>query len=65
MSLEFVCLLLLLSWFIVLDEATSLAKPGCEESCGNLTIPYPFGLSLNSWYLIKCDPSYNPFISAG
>lgn len=67
MSLEVVCLLLLLSWFMVLDQstaATSLAKPGCERSCGNLTIPYPFGLSascsLNSWYLIKCDRSYNP-----
>ncbi|CAN4081827.1 unnamed protein product [Withania somnifera] len=67
MSREFVCLLLLLSWFMVLDQFTaapSLAKPGCEESCGNLTIPYPFGLSpscsLNSWFLIKCDKSYNP-----
>ncbi|KAH0696745.1 hypothetical protein KY290_014142 [Solanum tuberosum] len=67
MNLEFVCLLLLLSWLMVLDHstaATSLAKPGCEERCGNLTIPYPFGLSascsLNSWYLIKCDKSYNP-----
>ncbi|KAK4368293.1 hypothetical protein RND71_012085 [Anisodus tanguticus] len=66
MNLEFVCLLLLLPWLMVLDQstaATSLAKPGCEESCGNLTIPYPFGLSascsLNSWYLIKCDRSYN------
>ncbi|KAJ8545187.1 hypothetical protein K7X08_017770 [Anisodus acutangulus] len=67
MNLEIVCLLLLLPWLMLLDQstaATSLAKPGCEESCGNLTIPYPFGLSancsLNSWYLIKCDKSSNP-----
>ncbi|XP_059287380.1 wall-associated receptor kinase-like 1 [Lycium ferocissimum] len=67
MNLEFVCLLLLLPWLMVVDQstaATSLAKPGCEEGCGNLTIPYPFGLSvscsLNSWYLIKCNRSYSP-----
>ncbi|XP_009627286.1 wall-associated receptor kinase-like 1 [Nicotiana tomentosiformis] len=67
MSLKFVYLLLLLPLLMVLDQsiaASSSAKPGCEESCGNFTIPYPFGLSascsLNSWYLIKCDRNYNP-----
>ncbi|KAK1420318.1 hypothetical protein QVD17_21822 [Tagetes erecta] len=26
------------------ESEASLAKPGCQESCGNITIPYPFGI---------------------
>ncbi|PIN01053.1 hypothetical protein CDL12_26439 [Handroanthus impetiginosus] len=35
-----------------------LAKPHCREHCGNIPIPYPFGLteecSLNKYFLITC-----------
>ncbi|CAO2832559.1 unnamed protein product [Amaranthus hypochondriacus] len=40
------------------------SKPGCPRNCGNLTIPYPFGIStkcsLHDWFSIKCNTSYNP-----
>ncbi|XP_059631700.1 wall-associated receptor kinase 2-like [Cornus florida] len=41
--------------------SNTLAKPGCPQSCGNLTIPYPFGTSTdccrNESFLITCNDS--------
>ncbi|XP_074321118.1 wall-associated receptor kinase-like 8 [Silene latifolia] len=38
--------------------ATNLTKPGCQRKCGNLTIPYPFGIkkgcAMGDEYLINC-----------
>lgn len=34
-------------------------KRGCQRECGNLIIPYPFGIgpecALDAWFRIKCD----------
>ncbi|KAG8375586.1 hypothetical protein BUALT_Bualt10G0115900 [Buddleja alternifolia] len=49
-----------------LTEATNITKPGCPSKCGNLTVPYPFGIGLNSgcslnpFFDILCNSSYNP-----
>ncbi|KAL8509216.1 hypothetical protein ACS0TY_016411 [Phlomoides rotata] len=46
-----------------LAEAATTAKQGCETKCGNLTIPYPFGIgissgcSINPLFDVTCDSS--------
>lgn len=43
-----------------------IAKPGCQPKCGNLTVPYPFGVgigsgcSLGKGFEINCSTSFNP-----
>ncbi|KAL2907044.1 Wall-associated receptor kinase 2 [Bienertia sinuspersici] len=48
-------------------SAATTAKPGCPTTCGNITVPFPFGIihdgyscSLSKWYSINCNTSFNP-----
>ena len=57
----------LISIFLLLSplfSAALQAKPGCKDRCGDLLIPYPFGVglkcSLNPHFNIKCDTSTYP-----
>ncbi|KAK4432266.1 Wall-associated receptor kinase [Sesamum alatum] len=55
-----------------LAEAANIAKPGCQTRCANLTVPYPFGIGINSGcsinplFDVNCDSSSTqpkPFIT--
>ncbi|XP_042066932.1 wall-associated receptor kinase-like 1 isoform X2 [Salvia splendens] len=57
----------LISIFLLLSALFSAAlqvKPGCQDRCGDLLIPYPFGVglkcSLNPYFNISCDASTYP-----
>ncbi|KAF8013049.1 hypothetical protein BT93_I1039 [Corymbia citriodora subsp. variegata] len=49
----------------IAEADDSITKPGCQSSCGNLSIPYPFGSSASSsdchfdlpYYIVDCDYS--------
>ncbi|KAL0430226.1 UNVERIFIED_CONTAM: Wall-associated receptor kinase-like 8 [Sesamum radiatum] len=44
--------------------ALPLAKRGCQDTCGNVTIPYPFGIGsqcyANSSFAVICENSTSP-----
>ncbi|KAM7478159.1 hypothetical protein LguiA_026372 [Lonicera macranthoides] len=71
-------LFLYLIWFPLLltlsnaatgiTNATTTTKPGCQHQCGNVVVPYPFGIGIgsncsiqnNPIFEINCNTSFNP-----
>ncbi|KAK4392331.1 Wall-associated receptor kinase [Sesamum angolense] len=58
----------------LITQGTTITKPNCQSKCGNLTVPYPFGIGINtgcsvsSWFDVNCNTSFSPpkpFISTG
>ncbi|CAK9151452.1 unnamed protein product [Ilex paraguariensis] len=49
------------------QATTAMVKPGCADRCGNLSIPYPFGITkdccLDEAFLITCNDAFNPPIA--
>ncbi|CAK9183269.1 unnamed protein product, partial [Ilex paraguariensis] len=49
------------------QATTAMVKPGCADRCGNLRIPYPFGITkdcyLDEAFLVTCNHSFNPPIA--
>ncbi|XP_052735724.1 wall-associated receptor kinase-like 8 isoform X2 [Vigna angularis] len=55
--------IILVIWFIHVQVSAQdylqVAKPGCDSKCGNLQIPFPFGMNtsecyLGKWFEIEC-----------
>ncbi|GKU98427.1 hypothetical protein SLEP1_g11437 [Rubroshorea leprosula] len=48
----------------IVAEPAPIAKPGCQDSCGNVSIPYPFGTTEGCYYnedfLISCNDTFSP-----
>ncbi|KAL2250388.1 wall-associated receptor kinase 2-like [Sesamum indicum] len=49
-----------------ITKGVNITKPGCQRKCGNLTVPYPFGVGIGSgcsidpWFDINCNATFNP-----
>ncbi|XP_038684105.1 putative wall-associated receptor kinase-like 11 [Tripterygium wilfordii] len=65
-----VCVLLM--WLVGVSaqasQPRSMATPGCPSKCGNITIPFPFGIgagcSFNNWFDIDCKEDHQPFLKS-
>ncbi|KAB5568540.1 hypothetical protein DKX38_002333 [Salix brachista] len=46
------------------DQEFPIAKAGCQDRCGNVTIPFPFGLTEDCYndaeFLITCNHTFSP-----
>ncbi|KAG5248085.1 wall-associated receptor kinase [Salix suchowensis] len=56
----FLLMMLLSLWPVAASTARSAAKPGCLEKCGNVSVPYPFGVSerscaMNDYFFMNCN----------
>ncbi|KAA8546332.1 hypothetical protein F0562_002929 [Nyssa sinensis] len=64
MALHRIFVLIELVWAVGSAVATAQALPGCEDHCGNIHIPYPFGTRegcyIQEQFHVTCDHNYNP-----
>uniref|UniRef100_A0A2P2MW57 Kinase n=1 Tax=Rhizophora mucronata TaxID=61149 RepID=A0A2P2MW57_RHIMU len=56
---------ILLLWLTeALAEAESLAKRGCPDRCGDVAIPFPFGIGpnccMNEGFAVDCNDTFRP-----
>ncbi|KAK2664901.1 hypothetical protein Ddye_003475 [Dipteronia dyeriana] len=64
--LLFQMMILLSSPLNVLAELATVSKPGCQARCGEVPIPFPFGIGvdcyLHPWYEVNCSSNYRLFL---
>jgi len=72
MALQFTIIGVVLLAAVTAATEFPIAKPGCQDRCGNVSIPYPFGTRKDCYYgpefLVTCNHSFNPpkaFLNTG
>ncbi|KAG4121654.1 hypothetical protein ERO13_D11G221000v2 [Gossypium hirsutum] len=66
LSFTFLLLLIINIALVLATTSTAIsgAKDWCKDSCGNVSVPYPFGIGpdcfLNSWFEVSCNESSTP-----
>ena len=55
----------LVLWLSIGAAAATQGKPGCRKRCGNVDIPYPFGIGfagcyVDEWFEITCNNAFHP-----
>ncbi|CAK7345819.1 unnamed protein product [Dovyalis caffra] len=69
MAMQVVFQIIFLFWSLnpFLAEAQPITKSGCQDRCGNISIPYPFGMQpgcyLEESFRIDCNSSSTPRLS--
>ncbi|KAL6332300.1 hypothetical protein AAG906_004862 [Vitis piasezkii] len=57
-------IIIIIFLFPLKGSAESMVKSGCQDTCGNITVPYPFGIGsgcyLDPRFEITCNVSSNP-----
>jgi hypothetical protein len=53
-------MMLLLFWPVAAATARPDVKPGCQDKCGNVSVPYPFGIgeprcAMNDDFFLNCS----------
>ncbi|KAK1432555.1 hypothetical protein QVD17_09452 [Tagetes erecta] len=60
-------LIALISLTFATTSLAIYARPGCNDTCGNIQIPYPFGIGadcyFNEWFSVDCNSS-KPYLPA-
>jgi hypothetical protein len=67
-TIWFLWLLVLFLWQCIATaaaETSFVAKPGCNETCGDVYVPYPFGIddrncAKNKHFLLDCNRTTTP-----
>ncbi|KAL4599894.1 hypothetical protein ACB092_11G159400 [Castanea dentata] len=63
-----IAFLLLMTYGLSEAAAPPMAKPGCIDLCGNVSIPYPFGITadcyFNHWFNITCSTGNDSLVKA-
>ncbi|XP_076917632.1 wall-associated receptor kinase 2-like [Bidens hawaiensis] len=64
MLFHFILHMFMFTYYTTASAMNSVAKPGCLAMCGNLSVPYPFGIgkdtgcSLDESFYVTCNTSY-------